>query len=363
MPAPFLFFARRRTVVGALSGFVLLALGACDPITVVAVTPSEGGGGSTGFVSSAFSSKAVSVSTGIGGGGGAHGLYGLTANGSEVTYVRVDPDDGAVTALATTSMLTPDDIQGVDAVVDPTTSTYVALLSNPANMPNVVTFDLATGALLSKVAAPKETGLLCENGGAIFCLSEGASVQGLGVLDPSTGAFTKIGEPPPANFLDASTSNGVDRYFMIAGSDGVFTQRLYTWDTTNGNLTQSDIPQDRKYIGAQFDRSLGELFVLTFDAGSNPLIHVVSMDTATGAMTLVMTLPVTPSSTSPQDDIEYDDTTYDSAGHRIFVVTHDATQPAVPDQLFVVDTPTGTIVASPIIDGPAGAIHGLRFVP
>jgi hypothetical protein len=315
--------------------------------------------------SSSTSSSTSSASSGSGGAGPLEsGLYGLASTYLGIAFVKVDAATGSVTSVLSIAALTPNDISPADAAVDTTTRRYAALVSDQNATPDLAVID---GGSFSKVTAEGEVfGLFAKTGtGNFFCLNFSGPESGLDLLDGASGEVTKISDLPPANLRDTGASNGTDRYFLIAGSDGAQPgQWLFTWDTTNGMRTSIDLPQDRKYIGAAFDSVLGHLFVLTFDAGATPLIHVVDMDKTTGTMTNVLTLPITPNDTAPEDDLALDDVAYDSTTHRLFVVAKGSADPGpIPDQLFVIDTTNGQVVSSPMLAGTGGSLHGLRFIP
>ncbi len=326
-------------------------------------SPGTGGGSSSAGATS--STGATSTSTASTGSGALDaGLYGLADTGNGVAFVKVDPATGASSVVTAIPSLTAIDLRSADSAVDPTTRRYGALVSSQHATPDLALLD---GGTFSKVTSASAVfGLQPKAGtGDFFALEVFGPSPGLGVLSASTGELTKIGPPPTANFLDAIASNGTDRYHLIAGADGASPgQWLFTWDTTNGQRTQIDLPQDRKYIAAEVDTALDRLFVLTFDTGAAPHIHLVDLNQTTGAMTEVLTLPLTPSSTAPEDDIALDDVAYDSATHRFFVVAKGAPSPsAIPDQLFVLDTTSGQVVSSPMLAGSGGALHGLEFIP
>lgn len=347
----------------ALSATTMLAfagLTGCD-------SPSNpGSGGSTSSSTSTAGSGSTSSSSSTSSSGSGvldSGLYALADTATGVAFVKVDPTTGASTVVSAIPSLTPTDIEFADSAVDPVTHRYGALVSLQHATPDLAVID---GGTFSKVTAADVFGLRPKSGtGKFFTLQVFGQTPGLGLLDATSGGFTKIGDMAPANFLDAAASNGSDRYYLIAGADGASPgQWLFTWNTTNGQRTQVDLPQDRKYIAAEVDTALDRLFVLTFDAGTTPLIHLVDMSPTTGAMTEVLTLPLTPASTAPESTIALDDVTYDSKTHRFMVVAKGSFDPGpIPDQLFVIDTQSGQVVSSPMLAGNGGSIHGLEVVP
>ena len=288
------------------------------------------------------------------------GLVALTFEGSTAKLVEIDPETGVTNDFVRTSSFAPGTEIGAGSL-DPVTNRYAALVGDDEHV-ELLVLDWASGAFSTVPSIPCTWGLSAHVGtGSFFCISDRDAA--IDDVNAQSGAVAQIATGAGSFYPETATSSGSDRYFFIGGSDGGdgVAEFLRIWDTATGTPTTIELELLGYHIGAQFDSALGKLFMLNLREG---VLRLTDMDTSTGAMTEVATLPITPWTSAPSELIETQNVAYDSATHRYYVIVHGNPDEAPQqDQLFVIDTVSGAIVSSPTLLVPSGSLSALQWKP
>lgn len=295
--------------------------------------------------------------TNIGGAGGGS-LYGLSEDESGPALVRLDPDTGAVTKVAS---LPPPGFSGygaIDAVLDPNRHRY-SYVGTDANdgTERLVTVDFAVGAVIADVPLSDRVWSLGldEATGRLLChvaLTSPPDAMTVNQIDPMTGAFTPLATYQPGAVFVAGPGymvfDGANTYYGVAAGS------LLSVDTNTGGLTQKALSATP--TGVQFDGPLSRLVALDYGEPKS----IVAIDPATAAVTSLAKLP-------GFDHALADDATYDPATHRYFFIGGSSFPQGgsmwhAGNQIVTVDTDHGQVLASPTV-ATTTAVYNIRFAP
>jgi hypothetical protein len=196
--------------------------------------------------------------------------------------------------------------------------------------------------------------------GALLVLrNPGDGGRQLTSADPATAAITPISASISPPLPSASGVNGVDaagqRYFFIATPTAETDARIYTVDTQTGAVLASPTiagSASAFFSDLEFDEGEGVLFGLRNPGTSGR--QVVTLDALTGTVT-----PVSASFGTPQLGTISGGAALDADGNRFFFTGTPGAVPA-PEELYVVDTATGALLAQHVL-GSTQPILGLDY--
>ena len=208
--------------------------------------------------------------------------------------------------------------------------------------------------------------------GTLFILrNPGDGGRQLTSADPLTAAITPISASISPPLPSASGVNAVDaagqRYFFVATPAAETDARIYTVDTQTGAVLSSPTIAGSAFAffsDLEFDEGEGVLYGLRNPGTSGR--QIVSLDVVTAIVT-----PISASFGTPQLGTISGGAALDADGNRFFFTGTPGAVP-VPEELYVVDTATGALLAQhtlsitqPIMgldyDPDEDVLYGLRM--
>lgn len=198
--------------------------------------------------------------------------------------------------------------------------------------------------------------------GTLFLLrNPGDGGRQLTSADPATAVLTPLGASISPPLPSASGVNGIDaggqRYFFVATPAAETDARIYTVDTNTGAVLSSPTIVGSAFAffsDLEFDEGEGVLYGLRNPGTSGR--QIVSLDVTTGAVT-----PISASFGTPQLGSISGGAALDADGNRFFFTGTPGSVPA-PEELYVVDTATGALLAQHTLS-ETQPILGLDYDP
>lgn len=198
--------------------------------------------------------------------------------------------------------------------------------------------------------------------GTLFILrNPGDGGRQLTSADPATAVITPISASISPPLPSASGVNAVDaagqRYFFVATPAAETDARIYTVDAQTGAVLSSPTiagSASEFFSDLEFDEGEGVLFGLRNPGTSGR--QVVTLDVLTGTVT-----PISASFGTPQLGSISGGAALDAGGNRFFFTGTPGAVPG-PEELYVVDTTTGALLAQHVL-GVTQPMMGLDYDP